>query len=102
MENLHVEEFGTGYVKIAWEFVAGNNSHPLHKYSLTIDSDLTMEFKCNSATCSRLIEELDACVEHLFELTPIFYTPAGDDVDGTLASTTGYTTDESEQADTSL
>ncbi|XP_045130639.1 protein sidekick homolog [Portunus trituberculatus] len=94
VNNFHVKEFGTGYVKVAWDFVDGNTSHPLHKYSLTVDSDLTMEFKCGKPACERIIEDLDACVEHLFELTPIFYTPTGDDMDGTLASTTGYTTDE--------
>lgn len=94
VENFNVEDFGIGFVKLAWDFVEGDATHPLHKYSLTVDSDLTVEFKCSNPTCNRIIEDLDACVEHLFELTPIFYTPAGDDTDGNLALTTGYTTDE--------
>lgn len=94
VENFHVKEFGTGYIKVAWDFIDGDTNFPLHKYSLTIDSDLTSEFKCSLSSCSRIIEDLDACIEHVFDLVPIFYTPTGDDTNGQLATTTGYTTDE--------
>ncbi|KAG0711097.1 Receptor-type tyrosine-protein phosphatase delta [Chionoecetes opilio] len=94
IENCRVTEFGTGYIEFTWDFVEGTPDYPLHKYSLTTDSDLTSEFKCTSPTCSKTIEDLDACIEHTFELTPIFYDPSGNDIDGAICTTNGYTTDE--------
>lgn len=94
VENFVISDVGQGYVELSWDFVEGNSSYPLHKYSLTTDSDLTTQFKCTSPTCSRIVDYLDACVEHVFDLTPIFSTPTDDEMEGTPVTTTGYTTDD--------
>lgn len=96
VENFKVADFGNGFITVTWDYVAGSDEYPLHKYSLLIDNDLTSEFKCSDATCSKTITDLESCVEHVFDLTPIFYTPTGEDTTGDVATTSGYTEAESE------
>ncbi|XP_042237342.1 fibronectin-like [Homarus americanus] len=93
IKNLQVTS-GDGSITLEWDFVAGDPTYKLHKYTILTDNDFSTDFRCPAAHCTTIIDYLDACKEHTFDVTPVFDdTVNGGSVNGDTSSISGFTND---------
>ncbi|XP_042237341.1 tyrosine-protein phosphatase Lar-like [Homarus americanus] len=93
IENLQVTS-GDGSITLEWDFVAGDPTYKLHKYTILTDNDFSTDLRCPAAHCTTIIDYLDACKEHTFDVTPVFDdTVNGGSVNGDTSSISGFTND---------
>ncbi|XP_071525807.1 protein sidekick homolog [Panulirus ornatus] len=95
IENLQQTNNGKDFITLEWDFVEGDTTYVLHKYTLLTDNDFSEDIRCPASHCKHDVEYLPACSSHYFELTPHFDDPAtGGDVLGDTVNTNGNTADD--------
>ncbi|KAG7160509.1 Receptor-type tyrosine-protein phosphatase F-like 2 [Homarus americanus] len=102
IKNLQVTS-GDGSITLEWDFVAGDPTYKLHKYTILTDNDFSTDLRCPAAHCTTIIDYLDACKEHTFDVTPVFDdTVNGGSVNGDTSSISGFANAKSPSSPTNL